>query len=236
MSEKQLTLQQQMLHKFLSIVDKNGRINKDLPKYSHLSQCWHHTRAAASHGYGQITINRQAWLTHRLSYHVHNGFPDLKSDQIVLHACDNKMCVNPDHLTLGTHKENAIECQERIKGGPAPPPQNNFNRCLHCKTEHHQKCEGGFPCTYCIKMGYTDCAPVERKPQKRDFKPGQHAGENNVKAKLTEANVRDLLTRKQVRGDVVAWANEFGVGRGAIGDILKGKTWSNIYKELNPTL
>ena len=236
MSEKQLPLeQQQMLYKLLSIVDKNGRVNKDLPKYSHLSQCWSCTGSIGSHGYAQIGINGQTNLAHRISYRLHNGFPDLKTDQIVLHSCDNKLCVNPEHLSLGTNSQNAIECYERVRGTKAAEPSKNMSACLNCKT-YHKKCTGGYPCDFCTTNGLTDCAREERNKSKSDFKPGQHAGENNVKAKLTEANVRDLLTRKQVRGDVVKWANEFGVGRNAIMDILKGKTWSNIYKELKPTL
>lgn len=96
-------------NKFMSKIVKDGRINDEL------SQCWSHITGPSSSGYGQIMFQRKAWGLHVYSYWIHNGKPELPKGYHVSHACDNKECSNPEHLSLKTIQENIIEAVERIR-------------------------------------------------------------------------------------------------------------------------
>ena len=76
--------------------------------------CWEWKAAKSPKGYGLIRRSgvRALVQSHRLSWMLFNGrIPD---GLCVLHKCDNTSCVNPDHLFLGTHRDNAID--KSIKG------------------------------------------------------------------------------------------------------------------------
>lgn len=67
--------------------------------------CWYWT--AKADVYGRIQINGKGALTHRVSYELYKG--PIPEGLCVLHTCDNPLCVNPDHLWLGTYKDNRID-------------------------------------------------------------------------------------------------------------------------------
>jgi len=82
-----------------------------------LTACWETCACLSSSGYGQIMVDRKQWNTHRFSWWLHNGCPDLSvfEKKHILHECDNKRCCNPAHLRLGTPTENALEAVQRIR-------------------------------------------------------------------------------------------------------------------------
>lgn len=75
------------------------------------SGCWLWQKAKEAFGYGVIRADNKRYLAHRLSYKVYNGKLDDKL--LVLHKCDVPACINPDHLYMGTYKNNMEDCVRR---------------------------------------------------------------------------------------------------------------------------
>lgn len=65
--------------------------------------CWDWTGATVR-GYGQLVVMGVKTYAHRFSYELAHGA--ISADLEILHTCDNPPCCNPEHLVLGTHKQN----------------------------------------------------------------------------------------------------------------------------------
>lgn len=87
-------------------------------------ECWVWTGAApfADNGYGRIRVGEYKRKVHRVAWELAYGpIPD--PYLFVCHRCDNRLCVRPEHLFLGTHEDNQrdkIEKGRHVRGMTAP--------------------------------------------------------------------------------------------------------------------
>ena len=68
------------------------------------SGCWKWLATLSGAGYGQFRVHSRWVGAHRVSWQLSYG--DIPEGKLVLHKCDVKNCVNPDHLYIGTHPDN----------------------------------------------------------------------------------------------------------------------------------
>lgn len=77
-----------------------------------VTDCWYFRGSTTSNGYGHVSYCHGTEYTHRLSAMLFLEL-DLADGRVVRHICDTPPCFNPEHLRLGTQKDNMRDAAEK---------------------------------------------------------------------------------------------------------------------------
>jgi len=164
--------------------------------------CWLWLGAKDSDGYGSVKIGNRGTHAHRIAYALMVGH--IPPGVSVLHSCDNRSCVRPDHLFLGTQLDNI---NDMIKKGRDNKARGDRNASR----------------LYPEKRPHGETHPFRLHPE-------LHAqGERAANAKLKEGQVMEIR-RSWEAGELSqhALARKYGVTLATINSIVNYKTWRHL--------
>lgn len=130
-------------------------------------------------GYGYMKYKGKMWRSNRLSYYLHNGKFDTTLS--VCHKCDNPSCVNPDHLFLGTQRENLMDASRKNR------MRTGKNHGLNMNPERKPWGERNGQ----SKLSVEDVVFI-----RKNFKNNYTAKELSNKFKVSEFNIYKIISRK----------------------------------------
>ncbi len=76
-----------------------------------VGDCLEYQNGFCDTGYCKVQRGEKTWLAHRYSYTISKG--EIPEGMFILHSCDNRRCVNPEHLSVGTHAQNMADAVAR---------------------------------------------------------------------------------------------------------------------------
>lgn len=120
--------------------------------------CWTWTGRRYPGGYGEFSVKHVNYRAHRVSWMLNVGpIPD---GLLVCHHCDNRLCVRPDHLFLGTDKDNQTDAIRKGRHARGRLSPEGIPLCMR----GHLLTPGTF---YVTSKGNRLCKKCQREYQKR---------------------------------------------------------------------
>lgn len=221
-----------------------SRIKKD-----EATGCWNWTGCTAGwhpqRQYGIISFHGKSRGAHRYSYEFFNH-TKIPADLMCRHKCDNTRCVNPDHIVIGTAKDNAQDCISRGRFVCAPKKCGESNH--GCKISARsvllavELAGSGLPRKEIaaasglsvLNVGlilngrtwsHLTGIPKKVSTHSSDFRL---TGSSHPNVKFTEEMVL-MVPRLRSAGNTHSQiASLTGIPRGSVGAILYGKSWSSL--------
>jgi hypothetical protein len=180
-----------------------------------------------SDGYGCFHIGKVAYKANRVAYMIYHGH--LPVDLMVLHTCDTPECCAKQHLFLGTHQDNI---DDMVKKGRQAKGERHFTKTKPERIARGERINWKlYP--ELVKRGdehWTRRMPwlLKKGPDNPNFGSFENVphGEKHHKAKVTEAQVREMRARYDAGGVTqTQLAKEYGIRQDVVSDIVKRRTW-----------
>mgnify|MGYP001568119767 CR=1 FL=1 len=221
------TIDEWRVEKFWNKVDRSGEVDS----------CWVWMGARRSNGYGNFNAgNGKTASAHKLSFFLTTG--DYPTDKNVLHRCDNRLCVNPAHLFLGTFADNSADmvAKKRSTYGERNPMSKLTERDVMAirkeysegQVTHQYLADQYVVCRATIQLVtkgkiWNRDPSVEFITKERQIVRGEKSG----KAKLTNDKAREIK-RKYLAGEgsFVSLSKEFGISKATAWRVAKGHSWN----------
>ena len=165
--------------------------------------CWNWVRGKFRGGYGAIAHGKKTLKAHRVSYELRFG--PIPEGLLVCHNCDNPSCVNPDHLFLGTSRDNT---KDMFAKGRNPDITGKNNPM-------HGRCGEKNPF-----FGKTHSDETKR------FLSQRQLGVQHCHSKLTNEKALDIFKRPNER--ICDLARKHGVSNASVWQVRNGYSWTHV--------
>lgn len=201
--------------------------------------CWLWTAYRNRDGYGRFGFNGKSRAAHRLMYQWVRG--DIPRGLVVRHSCDTPSCVNPDHLEVGTQRENIHDMMVRGRwGGPVGEGNHHAKLTEDDVREIRERAAQGASAVE-VSQDYPVSPEqaaniISGRSWKRVGGPVTDLstrGERSTLSKLTEDDVREILSSEGVSHSVLA--QRYGVTQPTISRIIRRDTWKHVSLDVEVT-
>lgn len=179
-------------------------------------------------GYARINKNRKPLKIHRLIYEQHNG--QIPRGLVVMHKCDNRSCINIEHLKLGTQKDNILDMMRK-------------GRDVHPKGVGHgmTRLSENDVIDIFFSNDYADCLAIKYGVSKtninhiRNKNTWRHVTKNlfrNCDYKISRLKVADIVSIFYSTDTQVNVAKKYNTSQSNVGKIKNKKMWKHITENL----
>ena len=189
-----------------------------------VSGCWNWAGGISNHGYGVLYAPKKA-LAHRFSWLIHRGdIPrgDGYHGTVVMHVCDNRRCVNPDHLRLGSQADNVQDMLDKgRKVSGVPSGVKHWRSAIKDQADIDLICATKRRTKELAELFGVDVCTIKRIRQRNGAAP---EGSEKFRPKEVSQGVIDAIraTPAGTRG----LTKKFGLSKTAIAKIRKGITYA----------
>ena len=146
----------------------------------HEGGCWIWIRSRKPSGYGQLTVDGKVQYAHRIAYQTWVG--SIPEGDCVLHNCDNRPCINPKHLFLGSKLDNSNDMVRKGRGA-----NQHTRRPPKSCTQGHRFTPGN---TRVDKHGWRSCRRCHNERNREYMRRKYRGGESMNCVKRTREGHR----------------------------------------------